>query len=185
MDTPWIRSRFRGDGRSACSSLEWRPGSGARPRVPGAHAIKSKLKFILPLVALLVLGGAYKTVLAKPPAKAPKPKVDGQLYVIPQPFLVNLADGRYVQLTVGLVLPHHEAVAPAEGHGSEPPEGWGTLPQEAVVRSLVTETLTGVSANRLVRRSGRKKLKAKLLKRIKAHTDVHAEDVLFTDVAVQ
>ena len=28
--------------------------------------MKSKLKFVLPLVALLVLGGAYKTVLAKP-----------------------------------------------------------------------------------------------------------------------
>ena len=28
--------------------------------------MKGKLKFILPLVALIVLGGAYKTVLAKP-----------------------------------------------------------------------------------------------------------------------
>ena len=33
--------------------------------------MKGKLKFILPLVALILLGGAYKTVLAKP---APKPK---------------------------------------------------------------------------------------------------------------
>jgi hypothetical protein len=45
--------------------------------------MKGKLKFVLPLVALIVLGGAYKTVLAKPAPKA-KHKVEGQVYVLPR-----------------------------------------------------------------------------------------------------
>jgi flagellar FliL protein len=146
--------------------------------------MKGKLKFILPLVALLVLGVGYKTVLAKS-APAPKPKVHGQLYVIPKEFLVNLADQRYAKLTVALVLPHDEVVVGTEGHGAAPPEGWGTLPQEALIRTLVTETLTGADADKLIEEKGRERLKRKLLREIKKHTDVHAEEVLFTDVAVQ
>ena len=148
--------------------------------------MKGKLKFIMPLVALLVLGGAYKTVLAKPPEKKPEPKVHGQIYVIPKEFLINLAEDRYAKLSVALVLPHEEPIAPAEGgHGAEPPEGWGTLPQEAVIRGLVTDTLTGAKAEKLVEPEGRDKLKEKLLTKFKKYSDVHVEDVLFTDVAVQ
>jgi flagellar basal body-associated protein FliL len=149
--------------------------------------VKGKLKFVLPLVALLALGGAYKTVLAKPKAE-PKHKVGGQVYVLPKEFLLNLDDERYAKLTVALVLPHDEPVAPeggGHGGGVEPPEGWGTLPQEALIRGLVTDTLTGVDADHLVEPEGREKLKTRLLKKIKKTTDVHAEDVLFTDVAVQ
>ncbi len=146
--------------------------------------MKSKLKFVLPLVALLVLGGAYKTVLAKPAPK-PEPKIHGQVYVMPKEFLLNLADDRYAKLTVALVLPHHEPVAPADAHAAKPPEGWGTLPQEAVIRGLVTDTLTGVDADKLVDHEEREHLKEKLLKNIKKHSDVHVEEVLFTDVAVQ
>jgi flagellar basal body-associated protein FliL len=148
--------------------------------------MKGKLKFILPIVLLLALGGVYKTVLAKP-KPVEKHKVEGQVYVLPKEFLLNLAEQRYAKLTVALVLPHDEPIAPeGGGHGGvEPPEGWGTLPQEALIRGLVTDTLTGVSAEKLVEPEGREKLKAKLLKRIEKTTDVHAEDVLFTDVAVQ
>ena len=148
--------------------------------------MKGKLKFILPLVALLVLGGAYKTVLAKPAEKKPEPKVHGEIYVLPKEFLLNLDDERYAKLTVALVLKHGEPTAAAEGgHAAEPPEGWGTLPQEAVIRGLVTDTLTGIKASKLVEPEGRERLKAKLMKQIKKHSDVHVEDVLFTDVAVQ
>ena len=149
--------------------------------------MKGKLKFIMPLVALLVLGGAYKTVLAKPPEKKPEPKVHGQVYVLPKEFLINLDQDRYAKLTVALVLKHGEPTAPpAEGHGAAaPPEGWGTLPQEAVIRGLVTDTLTGASASKLVQPAGRDKLKKKLLIKFKKYSDVHVEDVLFTDVAVQ
>ena len=147
--------------------------------------MKGKLKFVLPIVALVVLGGAYKTVLAKP-APEPNPKVHGQVYVLPKEFLLNLDENRYAKLTVALVLPHSEPVVAAEaGHGAPPPEGWGTLPQEAVIRNIVTDTLTGVDADRLVKATGREKLKKKLLAKFKKQSDVHVEDVMFTDVAVQ
>jgi flagellar FliL protein len=147
-----------------------------------------KLKFVLPLVALAALAGAYKTVLAKPKDERP-PKVDGQVYVLPKEFLINLAGDRYAKLTVALVLPHDEPTAPkGGGHGGDapaPPEDWGTLPQEALVRGIVTDTLTGVSARRLVSARGRASLKKALLKKINASTDVRVREVLFTDVAVQ
>lgn len=147
--------------------------------------MQGKIKFILPLVALVLLGGAYKTVLAKPKEKAPEPKVHGQVYVLPKEFLLNLAEDRYAKLTVALVLPHEEPVADESGHAAAPPEGWGTLPQEAVIRDIVTNTLTGVKAEKLVSPEGREKLKHKLLKKIHKYSDVHAEDILLTDVAVQ
>ena len=147
--------------------------------------MKGKLKFVLPLVALLLLGGAYKTVLAKPKAE-PKPKVDGIVYVLPKEFLLNLAGDRYAKLSVALVLPHDEPIVDAHAaEAPKPPEGFGTLPQEAVIRGLVTDTLTGQKADRLIDGEGREALKQKLLKKIHKSTDVHAEDVLFTDVAVQ
>jgi flagellar basal body-associated protein FliL len=148
--------------------------------------VKSKLKFIVP-VLLLALGGAYKFVLAKPSAPAPKPKVDGTVYVLPKEFLINLSGGRFAKLSVGLVLDHSQPVVdPAAGHeGAKPPEGFGTLPQEAVIRDLITDKLTDDDADSLVSADGREKLKSSLLRSIKKKTDVKVEDVLFTDVAVQ
>jgi flagellar FliL protein len=148
--------------------------------------MKSKLKFIIPVVLLLVLGGAYKFVLAKP-KPAPKPKVAGQVYVLPKEFLVNLADGRYAKLGVGLVMKVGAHTSAAAGHGAapEPPEGYGTLPQEALVRDIVTDEITATSAAELTSGKGRRELKAHILEKLHEETDVHADDVLFTDVTVQ
>ena len=147
--------------------------------------MKSKLKFIAP-VLLLVVGGVYKFVLAKPGAPAPKPKVDGTIYVLPKEFLINLNGGRFAKLSVGLVLDHSQPTADTSSHAAtKPPEGFGTLPQEAVIRDLVTDTLTDGSAESLVSEHGREKLKSRLLVSIKKKTDVKVEEVLFTDVAVQ
>jgi flagellar FliL protein len=146
--------------------------------------MKKKLMIALP-VLLVVLGGAYKFVLAKPAAQA-KPKVDGEVYVLPRDFLINLSDGRFVKLNVALVL-EHGALAPA-GAGAEPaapPEGFGPLPQEAVVRDIVTNSLMDVSGAKLIKRTGRLSLKQRILKQILKTTDVKAKEVLFTDVAVQ
>jgi flagellar basal body-associated protein FliL len=146
--------------------------------------MKSKLKFIVP-VLLLVLGGAYKFVLAKPGKPAPKPKVAGQVYVLPKEFLINLSGGRFAKLSVGLVLDHSQAIAASGHEAAKPPEGFGTLPQEAVIRDIVTDRLTDDNANSLVSAEGREKLKSALLRSIKKKTDVKVEEVLFTDVAVQ
>ena len=159
-------------------------GGPANPTSPGRHPNEVKLKFIVPIL-LVVLGGVYKFVLAKPGAPAPKPKVDGKVYVLPKEFLVNLDDGRFAKLSVGLVLDHTQAVASADKEAPKPPEGFGTLPQEAVIRDIVTDRLTDDNADSLVSENGREKLKKQLLLSIKKKTDVKVEEVLFTDVTVQ
>ncbi|MEA2471778.1 MAG: hypothetical protein QOE38_2777 [Thermoleophilaceae bacterium] len=143
--------------------------------------MKGKLKIVLPLALLLVLGGLYKVVLAKPTAVHHKD--DGQVYVLPKEFLLNLAGNHFVKLNVGLVLADGEV--PSAAGGTPPPEGFGPLPQEAVVRDVVTDTITDARPDQLVSRKGRNALKAKLLKGLRARTDVKVKDVLFTDVAVQ
>jgi flagellar FliL protein len=59
------------------------------------------------------------------------------------------------------------------------------LPQEAVVRDIVTDVVTDASAKDLTSRKGREEIKTKILKRLKAQTDVKVHEVLLTDVAVQ
>jgi flagellar FliL protein len=149
--------------------------------------MKSKLKILIPLV-LVLAGGVYKFALAKP-APVPKPKIGGEVYVLPKDFLINLEAGRFAKLGVALVFHHGFSAAPATGgHGgsaSASPEGYGVLPQEAVVRSIITDTLTDEPARRLQSKTGRKKLQEEILHRIEKQTDVKAEDVLFTDVAIQ
>jgi flagellar FliL protein len=145
--------------------------------------VKGKLKFVIPLVVLVVLGGGYKFVLAKP--KEPKHKVEGVVYVLPKEFLINLADGRFAKLSVAMVLPP-EALPAAGGHGgTAPPEGYGALEQEALVRATVTDTLTDHKAGDLTNKKRRAKIREEILKDIKAHTDVKPHEVLFTDMAVQ
>jgi flagellar FliL protein len=147
----------------------------------------SKLKIIVPVVLLLVLGGVYKFVLAKPAAEA-KPKIAGTVYVLPKEFLVNLSQGRFAKLGVGIVLSLEDesiATAAKNKEAVKPPEGFGPLPQEAVIRDIVTDTLTDRGSQDLIDRAGRERLKKRILRAIKTRTDVRVEDVLFTDVAVQ
>jgi flagellar FliL protein len=146
------------------------------------------IKVLLP-VLLIVAGGVYKLMLA-PKAPVPEPKIAGSVYVMPKDFLINLAGGKFARLNAALVLKegYLEEAIKASGGGHEataPPEGYGTLPQEAAVRSIITDSLTGINANRLIKEKSRLKLQAAVLKRIHKETDVEAEDVMFTDLAVQ
>lgn len=142
--------------------------------------MKGKLKFVVPIIVLVAAFVAYKTVLAKPEESSAK--VHGEVYVLPKEFVLNMDGGRYAKLTVGLVLEE-----PVEaGHGAaKPPEGFGPLPQEALVREIVTDELTGGSADELTSAKGREEHKKAILHAIEKNTDVLAEDVVFTDVAVQ
>ena len=148
----------------------------------------NKKVLILAIAALIAAAGAYKFVLAKPKAEA-KPKVEGAVYVLPKEFLVNLADGRFAKLSVGFVMDAHDtSTEPAEsgGHGgAATPEGYGTMPQEAIVRDLITDTLTDAADHDLIEAEGREHMKEQILKSIRKHTDVHPEEVLFMDVTVQ
>jgi flagellar basal body-associated protein FliL len=144
-------------------------------------------KIIMAVVALVVVGGVYKFVLAKPKAAAKKPNVEGTLYVLQKEFLVNLADSRYAKVSAALVLnpKDHSAVA-AGGHGAPvPPEGYGAMTQEAIVRAIVTDELTGKPAEELEDAKKRDKVREHIVERIHKETDVHADDILFPDLTVQ
>jgi flagellar basal body-associated protein FliL len=144
-------------------------------------------KIIIAVLALVVAGGAYKTVLAKPKETGKKPNVVGTLYVLQKEFLVNLADSRYAKVSAALVLnPKDHSAAAAGGHGAPvPPEGYGAMAQEAVVRAIVTDELTGRPADDLEDPRKREKVLEHILERIHKETDVHADDVLFPDLTVQ
>ena len=114
----------------------------------------------------------YKFVLAKPKEAAAKPKVEGTVYVLGKEFLVNLESGRFAKVTVAIVL-HHDDVStvPAGGHAAAtPPEGYGAMAQEAVVRAIVTDELTDAKASDVIDREGREHLQDKILK------EIHAQD---------
>ncbi|HEX5146693.1 MAG TPA: flagellar basal body-associated FliL family protein [Conexibacter sp.] len=144
-------------------------------------------KILIPLLVVVIAGVAAKFVLAKP-APAEHHKIDGTVYVLPKEFLVNLSDGRYAKVNIALVLAPGQPTAAAgggEGGGATPPDGFGTLPQEAAVRDVVTDVLTDQSGDELISARGRVQIKKEILTGIRAHTDVRVNEVLLPDVAVQ
>jgi flagellar FliL protein len=148
--------------------------------------MKKKL-LIVPVIALVVLGVAYKTVLAKPGPKPPVPKVNGTVYVLGKEFLVNLKDGRFAKLSAALVLAHDDTSTAAGGHAAaaKVPDGYGAMAQEGVIRAIITDGLTNASDQQLIDAGERAKLQEKILKEIRKHSDVKVEEVLFPDVTVQ
>ncbi|MGH2855482.1 MAG: flagellar basal body-associated FliL family protein [Solirubrobacteraceae bacterium] len=142
----------------------------------------SKKKLLLPLLLLLVLGVGYSMSKSK---KTAKQKIAGTIYVMPQPFLVNLSEGHYAKLSVALQLaPGQSDGASAEGSSSSG-EGAGTLPEEAVVREIVTDTVTGQNGATLVSSQGRASIKHHILASIQDRTDVKVEAVLLPELTVQ
>jgi flagellar FliL protein len=145
-----------------------------------------KKKLIIILVVVLAGGGyAAKTFLLPKPVQA-KPKVAGEVYVLPKGFTFNLTDGRYATMTIGLILaPGQSDGASAETAGTTTPAGIGTLPEEPAIRAIITNSITNEPSSALLTDAGRIKLKSQILNQIKTTTDVKVSDILFTDVAVQ
>jgi flagellar FliL protein len=147
------------------------------------------VKKLVPVIALLaVLGGVYKFVIAKPAKAEPKPHVHGTVYMLQKEFLINLADGRFAKMQIGLVLSHEDtSTVAAGGHGAaaSPPEGYGAMNQEGIVRDLITGVLTDATDKDLIGEKGREHLKEDILKVLKKKTDVKVEEVLFSDLTVQ
>lgn len=95
------------------------PGSGASVDDGSEEPSKSRKKLIIvaaALLAVLAVGGfVAKGLLAGPSAPVPDPKmVAGSVVTLP-PITLNLADGRYLKLTLALQL--SEAGSPVAGAG--------------------------------------------------------------------
>jgi flagellar basal body-associated protein FliL len=148
---------------------------------PEIKMLKKK-KLVIPLVLLLVLGVGY--TMTKP-KKVVKQKIPGTIYVLPQPFLVNLAEGHYAKLTVALELAQGQSTGAAAGSSASSSEGAGTLPEEPVIREIVTNTVTGQIGSTLVNPQGRNAIKHRILSTIDRQTDVKVQAVLFPELTVQ
>ncbi len=145
--------------------------------------MKKKILIILPV---LLLGGGYVAKAKLMPAKVVKPKLAGEIYILPKQFMCNLQDGHYATLTVALELaPGQSDGATAEGGAPATGATVGTLPEEAVIRAIITNLITNEASNALVTGSGRDGLETQILSQIKTQTDVKVDHVFFTDVAVQ
>ena len=141
-------------------------------------------KKLIPILAVaLLLGGyeGYSMATAKP---RPKQKVTGTIYVLGKDFTLNMAGGDYATLTVALVLAPTQQMATTDPNNPEP-TGFGDLPEEALVRAIITTVLTGQPSSALISSAGRDRLQKEILHEIKTQTDVDVTGVYFTDLAVQ
>jgi flagellar basal body-associated protein FliL len=141
-----------------------------------------KKKIVIPLVLLLVLGVGYSMTK---PKKVVKQKIPGTIYVMPQSFLVNLSEGHYAKLTVALELAPGQSTGAAAGSSASSSEGTGTLPEEPVIREIVTNTVTDQSGDTLVNPQSRNSIRHRILTAITRQTDVKVEAVLFPELTVQ
>ena len=143
-----------------------------------------KIKLLAPVlvVALAAAAGGYWFMFmnAAKPAKAPKPHVTGSLFTLAPEFVVNLTDGHYGKVTVALLLKQAPTAAQLD-----PIADPVKLAQDPVVRSTVTDDLTGISTAQLIDRGHRDALRAEILKDLQKSTDIDVTGVLFTDVVVQ
>jgi Flagellar basal body-associated protein FliL len=149
--------------------------------------MKKKLKFIIPIV-VIVLGAFVYMKMGKKPV-VPKLKVSGTVYVLPQDFLINLSDGQFAKVAVALVLaPGQSDGASATASASSDSgaqDTIGTLPEEPVVRAIVTNQLTNETSNELLDQSSRNSVEQQILLTIRKETDVKVSQVLFPDLTVQ
>lgn len=147
--------------------------------------MKSK-KVLIPLVLLLVVGGVGAKMFLLPKKAAAKVKIKGTIYVLPKAFELNVAGGKYATLTVALLLaPGQSTGATAANAGQTTPAGNGTLVQEPIIRSIITNDVTSDPSSELLSASGRTKLQKEILAGIRKETDVKVTNVYFTDLAVQ
>jgi flagellar FliL protein len=120
------------------------------------------------------------------PKPVNKDKIKGTIYVLPAPFLLNLSEGRFAKLTVGLELaPGQSDGASATASASSGENAVGTLPEEPLVREIVTNAVTNQNGETLVSNAGRAAIKRQILAAIDKQTDVKVEAVLIPDLTVQ
>jgi flagellar basal body-associated protein FliL len=144
----------------------------------------SKKKLLILALLPLVLGVGY--AMAAKPKNTVKPKIAGTIYVMPQAFLLNLTESHYAKLSVALELaPGQSAAASTASSSASGGEGAGTLPEEAAVREIVTNAVTGQNSETLTSGRGRDALKHQILTAILRTTDVKVQAVLFPEVTVQ
>ncbi|HSZ05559.1 MAG TPA: flagellar basal body-associated FliL family protein [Solirubrobacteraceae bacterium] len=145
--------------------------------------LKNKKLMLAVALPILLLGVGYKMTR---PVPVNKDKIKGTIYVLPAPFLLNLQDGRYAKLTAALQLaPGQSDGASATATAASGENAAGTLPEEPIVREIITDAITNQNGETLVTEQGRHAIKHQILQAITKETDVKVEAVLIPDLTVQ
>jgi flagellar basal body-associated protein FliL len=143
--------------------------------------LKNK-KMMLAIALPILLFGAYTMTKHKPVVKQ---KIKGTIYVMPKEFLLNLRDGRYAKVAIALDLAPGQSDGASAGASSSGETAAGTLPEEPLVREIVTNLITDQSGEQLVSTSGRRAIRKQIAAAISAQTDIKVESVLIPDLTVQ
>jgi flagellar basal body-associated protein FliL len=147
-------------------------------------------KAIIGLVLVLVLGGGFFMMkkMSAPKGPAHKAKVEGVLLTMDPEFLLNLSDGHMAKFTVTLLLAHDdpaaEAMAAAGGGHEAAPAAPAPHPQNALLRSIVTDEVTEASSEQLLSAPSRRKLLRSIKREFSRSTDAHVSRVLISDLVV-
>ena len=97
-----------------------------------------------------------------------------------------LTDGRFAKLTIGLELaPGQSDGATAASTAASGENAVGTLPEEPLVREIVTNAITNQNGETLISDQGRTAIKQRILQAIAQQTDIKVEAVLIPDLTVQ
>jgi flagellar basal body-associated protein FliL len=145
--------------------------------------LKKKKLMLAVALPILILAVGFK--MSQPPP-VNKDKIKGTIYSMPAPFLLNLTDGRFAKLTVALELaPGQSDGASATGGGAGGENAVGTLPEEPLVREIVTDAVTNQNGETLVSGPGRSSIKHQILTAIRQQTDLKVDAVLIPDLTVQ
>lgn len=145
--------------------------------------LKKKKLMLAVALPILILAIGYKMTQPKPVNKA---KIKGTIYSLPAPFLLNLTDGRFAKISVALELAAGQSDgATATSSSSSGENAVGTLPEEPLVREIVTNAITNVNGETLISLQGRRAIQHQILEAIDKDTDVKVEAVLIPDLTVQ
>jgi len=145
--------------------------------------LKKKKLMLGVALPILILGVGFKMSQPKP---VNKDKIKGTIYSMPAPFLLNLTDGRFAKLTIALELaPGQSDGASATAAASGGEGAAGTLPEEPLVREIVTDAVTNLNGETLISLQGRRTIQHQIREAIDKQTDVKVEAVLIPDLTVQ
>jgi len=145
-----------------------------------------KKKILIIVGVLLLLGGVYKFVLSgDPPPPGPKPHVTGVPLPMDKEFMINLEGGQVAKVNITLLLDEKDpGVAAAETYAAAAAGPIPLHPQNYLIRAVITDALTNLSASSLTNSSQKSLLLKSICKRINKETDAKVLKVEISDSVI-
>jgi flagellar protein FliL len=149
---------------------------------------KRNLLILAPVLLIVIAAGAFFGLGVGKSAPVNDKKLmkqAGPVYTLVEPFVVNLADAgdrRYAKVGLALQVSKFSA---GKIPAAEPGVLATKIEQEPALRDIVISTLQDRTAAKLGTTAGRDDVKATIVSRINAETELRILDVYYTEFAVQ